>query len=101
MVRRSLWKPKGVSVRLYAPLRATPARNRSMRQQVCRHECPVAVATHADAVWIGYNHLHALIDGRFGAGDNLLDVRVVHVSGSPTTGMVRIHHGVTLRNQKQ
>ena len=26
-VRRSLWNPNGVSVRLYAPLRAMPARN--------------------------------------------------------------------------
>ena len=28
-VRRSFWNPNGVSVRLYAPLRAMPARNRS------------------------------------------------------------------------
>ena len=77
-MRRSLWKPNGVSERLYAPLSAKAgAEQPRVRQQVRGHERAVAVAADADAIAIGDAHLDDLVDRRLRAGHELLDVRVV------------------------
>ena len=67
-----------MSVLLYEPLVATPARNRSeCATQVHGHERAVAVPGDADAVRIGHAQAHGLIDRGLGVGDELLEIRVV------------------------
>mmetsp|Transcript_11256 Transcript_11256/g.33799 ORF Transcript_11256/g.33799 Transcript_11256/m.33799 type:complete len:279 (+) Transcript_11256:553-1389(+) len=48
-----------------------------MRQQVCCHECPVAVATNRNASWVHHASIHHHLDGGFSRGNELLSEGVV------------------------
>ena len=88
-MRRSLWKPNGVSDAVVgAALREAGAEQPRVRQQVRGHERAVAVAADADAIAIGDAHLDHLVDRRLRARHQLLDVVSFAVSPGPTIGIV-------------
>jgi hypothetical protein len=48
-----------------------------VREQICRHEGAVAVATDADAIFIRHAHRIRFVNGRLRAGNELLHIRVI------------------------
>ena len=60
-----------------AALREPGAEEPRMREQIRRHERAVTMTADADAIAIADAHLHHLVDRRFGAGDELLDIMIV------------------------
>ena len=73
-----------------------------MREQVRGHEAAVAVPADANALPVGDTHFHSLVDGCFGAGNELLDVGVVRrFARSDDRHRRVVQHRVSGQQQKQ